>query len=195
MGTDSEHYLRFDEIEDVLSSLNLLVLVARLVRKHPAYWKWIIVAAHDALQGSMVCALNDTSGVNFLAEKSARKTLEWHNKLEGNVPDQRLADFESLLARCQDKSLMEDEPLVVTEEQLKDVIRLHAEFRNNFSHFTPMGWSIEVAGLPRIIRTAIDFVEYLMSSTQVLFKLTGNRKRRLSKNVKDARAILASLLA
>lgn len=195
MGTDSEHYLRFDEIEGVLSSLDLLALVAGLVRKQPAYWKWVIVAAHDALQGSMVCALNDTSSVNVLADKSARKTIEWHDTREGTMPTQWLAEFETLLAGCQDKALMGDEPLALTEEQLKDVIWLHAEFRNNFSHFTPMGWSIEVAGLPRIISIAIDLIEYLMGSTQVLFKLTGNRKRRLSKSVKEARTILASLLA
>lgn len=111
------------------------------------------------------------------------------------MPTQWLAEFETLLAGCQDKALMGDEPLALTEEQLKDVIWLHAEFRNNFSHFTPMGWSIEVAGLPRIISIAIDLIEYLMGSTQVLFKLTGNRKRRLSKSVKEARTILASLLA
>jgi hypothetical protein len=48
-------YLRFDEIENVLSSLDLLALVGKLIRKKPSYWKWAIIAAHDALQGAMVC--------------------------------------------------------------------------------------------------------------------------------------------
>jgi hypothetical protein len=186
-------YLRFDAIEDVLSSLDLLALVAGLVRKQPSYWKWMIVAAHGGLQGAMVCALNDTSGVSVLDNKSARKTLKWYDARKGTMPQGRLADFKSLLARCQDKSRMEDEPLVLTKEQLKDLRRLHEEFRNNFSHFTPMSWSIEIAGLPRIVGTAVDCIEYLMGCTQALIKLTGNRKRRLSKNIKETRALLAML--
>jgi hypothetical protein len=39
---------------------------------------------------------------------------------------------------------------------------LNDEFRNRFSHFTPTGWSIEEAGLPRIVLTAIDAAEHLM---------------------------------
>ena len=186
-------YLRFDEVEDVLLSLDLLALVAELILKQPSYWKWMIIAAHDALQGAMVCALNDTSGVNVLADRSARETLEWHDAPKGTMPNQWLAGFESLLTRCQDKSRMEDEPLVLTKEQLKDLRRLHEEFRNNFSHFTPMSWSIEIAGLPRIVGTAVDCIEYLMGCTQALIKLTGNQKRRLSKNIKETRALLAML--
>ena len=189
----AKDYLRFDAIEDVLSSLDLLALVAGLVRKQPSYWKWMIVAAHGALQGAMVCALNDTSGVSVLADKSARETLEWHDAPKGTMPNQWLAGFESLLTRCQDKSRMEDEPLVLTKEQQKDLKRLHEEFRNNFSHFTPMSWCIEKTGLPRIVGTAVDCIEYLMGCTQALFKLPGNRKRRLSKNIKETRATLAKL--
>jgi hypothetical protein len=34
-------------------------------------------------------------------------------------------------------------------------------FRNNFMHFTPKGWAIHVAGLPRIFRNALSVVEHL----------------------------------
>jgi hypothetical protein len=69
----------FNEIEDVLSSLDLLALVAPLVRKQPSYWKWVIIAAHAGLQGATVCALRtqDTSGVSVFEKKSARKMLKW----------------------------------------------------------------------------------------------------------------------
>jgi hypothetical protein len=189
----AKDYLRFDEVEDILSSLALLALVAGQARKQPSYWKWMIVAAHDAFQGAMVCALNDTSGLSVLTDKSACKTFAWYDAPRGAMPTQRLADFESLLTRCQDKSRMEGGPLALTEMQLNDIKRLHEEFRNNFSHFTPMGWSIEKAGLPRIVGTAIDCIEYLMGCTQTLMKLTGNRKRRLSKNIKETRDNLAKI--
>ena len=69
----AKSHLRFDEIENVLSSLDLLALVGKLVRTKPSYWKWVIIAAHDALQGAMVCVLGGTSGV--VGEQEAPKTV------------------------------------------------------------------------------------------------------------------------
>jgi len=109
------------------------------------------------------------------------------------MPEGRLANFKTLLVRCQDKKRMQDEPLVLTTAQLKDICKLHEEFRNNFAHFIPMGWSIEKVGLPRIIGAAIDCIEDLMGCTQALQKLTENRKRRLLKSIKATRAILVGL--
>jgi len=186
-------YVRFNEIEDVLSSLDLLSLVAARVQEQPSYWKWVIIAAHGALQGAMVCALDDGAGVGMLDAKSARKTLEWYDTLRGTMPEGRLANFKTLLVRCQDKKRMQDEPLVLTTAQLKDICKLHEEFRNHFAHFVPMGWRIEKVGLPRIIGAAIDCIEDLMGCTQALQKLTENRKRRLLKSIKATRAILVGL--
>jgi hypothetical protein len=41
----AKHFLHFDEIEDVLSSLDLLALTVPLVKKQPSYWKWVLVAS------------------------------------------------------------------------------------------------------------------------------------------------------
>jgi hypothetical protein len=65
----SEAYVRFDEFEDVLASVELVALLAPFVREDPQYWKWIIVGAHSALQGAMVCAYVDSSGTSILKSK------------------------------------------------------------------------------------------------------------------------------
>ena len=62
-------YLRFDEIEDVLSSMDLLALVVPLVDEQAGYWKWIIISAHAALQGAMVCVLAATASLAALEKK------------------------------------------------------------------------------------------------------------------------------
>jgi hypothetical protein len=74
--------------------------------------------------------------------------------------------------------------------QTRDVRRLHREFRNEFAHFVPKGWSIEKAGLPRIIRAALDTTEMLMAHPRVVRKLSGNRVRRLNERLRVARANL-----
>jgi hypothetical protein len=82
-------FVRFDEIEDVLSSLDLLALIAPLLDKQPSYWKWAIVAAHAALQGAMVSALRDSYGVSVLTRDSAKKMLDWLETNKGTPPEER----------------------------------------------------------------------------------------------------------
>jgi hypothetical protein len=65
----SDEYVRFDEFEDVLASVELVALLAPRVHDKPQYWKWIIVGAHSALQGAMVCAYVDSSGTSILKKK------------------------------------------------------------------------------------------------------------------------------
>jgi hypothetical protein len=129
----SDDYVRFDQYENALLSLELVAHFSPLVREKPQHWKWIIVGAHDALQDAMVCAGN--------------------------------AIFD---------------PLLLMPEQLKDIKRLHDHFRNNFAHFTPKGWSIEKAGLPRIVGAAIDAAEVLMQRDYVIVHMDEDRQRRLT---------------
>jgi hypothetical protein len=108
----------------------------------------------------MVCALADTTGTSILTKKSGSKMLHWlQTDLDhrGKPPKERLAEFDVLL----EKSLSEA-GLKLTEQQEKDIRRLHEYFRNRFSHFIPMGWGIQKAGLPRMIGTALYAVQDLM---------------------------------
>lgn len=184
----TKNYLHFDEIEDVLSSLDLLALVMPLVNRQPSYWKWVIIAAHAGLQGAMVCALRDTSGVSVLEKDCAREMLKWLDTQKGEPPQERLADFRTLLARCRKTSCMDGQPLKLSNAQANDIKRLHKEFRNSFAHFIPTSWSIEKAGLPRIARAAVDATEMLMGHSRVVYKLSGNKKRRLAHRLKTIRA-------
>jgi hypothetical protein len=156
----ADEYVRFDEYEDVVVSLELVAHVAPLLREKPQHWKWMIVGAHSALQGAMVCAYADSTGTSILTEKSQKRMLAWLNAddaTRGPQPDERLADFGDLLRRCIRSGL-----LTLTRKQCKDISRLHREFRNNFMHFERRGWSIEKAGLPRIVGAAIDATEVLI---------------------------------
>jgi hypothetical protein len=183
-------FLYFDEIEDVLSSLDLLALTVPLVKRQRSYWKWVMVAAHSSLQGAMICALRDTAGISVLERDCGREMLEWFHHREDEPPNERLADFGTLLRRCRKARCMDGHPLKLSEVQTRDVRRLHREFRNEFAHFVPKGWSIEKAGLPRIIRAALDTTEMLMAHPRVVRKLSGNRVRRLNERLRVARANL-----
>jgi hypothetical protein len=163
-------------------------MVAPNLKKHPSNWKWMILAAQNGLQGALVCAIQDTSGTSILEKKSAIKVLRYFETLEGELPQEKVADFMTLFRKYRKMY-----PCKGTIQQLKQVHRLHQEFRNEFAHFVPKGWSIELAGLPAIIETALELIEDAMKQDQVVMRLSGNRKRRLERNLAATRTALGLL--
>ena len=118
----SADYIRFDEIEDVLASVDLVALLAPLVREKPQLWKWLIVGAHDAFQGAMVSAFRDSTGTSILTKESAAQVLDWHNadvSTRGEHPKERLASFGELLNRCI-AGAPHFEPLALSPDKLED---------------------------------------------------------------------------
>ena len=75
------------------------------------------------------------------------------------------------------------------EQQDKDVRRPHSDFRNQFAHFTPMGWQLK-EGFPRIIGAALSAVEYLMSCPRAAIHLDERDQARLQRTPANARASL-----
>lgn len=183
------NWVRYDEYEDVLASTDLLALVAPKLRKQTSSWKWMILAAHNGLQGALVCAIKDTSNTNILDKGSAKKVLNYLETLEGDRPEEKLADFATLLKRYRKKYPCND----ITTEQFRLIHKLHKNFRNNFTHFVPTGWLIQVAVLPPVIKSALDLIEIAMQQPQVVMHLNGNQKRRLAENIAATRTALALL--
>ena len=164
--------LQLDEIENVLASVEMVATVSASVRKrrYCSQWKWVLVGTHDALQGAIVCAIADSTGTSVLSKKSAKEMLAWLEKPTDKYPQEFMADFKTLLEKTGKK---------LSDREARDIRRLHS-FRNEFVHFTPKGWSLEIAGLPRIVCLALTLTSELMQAENVNRQMSGNKKRRLS---------------
>lgn len=182
-------WIRFNERDDVITSTDLLALVSATLKTSPTNWKWIILAAHSGLQGALVCAIQDSTRTNILAKQSAAATLAWLEIQQGVQPPQYLDHFPALIKKYRKKY----PDCSITVQQLKDLKKLHHEFRNQFTHFAPMQWSIEAAGLPRIAKAALDLIEDAMLKHQVEIHLTSNMKKRLVENLRAIREALEVL--
>jgi hypothetical protein len=188
-------YIRFDEVDDVLASLRLLAELGPKLSSEAWSWKWAIIAAHNGLQGALVCALSGTAGVGALDEHSASAMLDWLEKHSGDPPKERLASFNTLVERgCSSErmSYLGGAPLSLSRQQTKDLRRLNDNFRNNFAHFTPKGWSIERVGLPRIILAAVDAIQHLMKQPQVAYKLEEAQRCDLEQSLASINNVLRS---
>lgn len=178
----SKVWLRVDEHYDVVASTDILAFVAPTLAKNPSRWKWAILAAQNAVQGALVCAIQDSSKTNVLTKSSARAVLNWLETRIGEHPAERMADFKSLLNKFRERY-----PDVIDSELAGQLEKLHKVFRNRFAHFVPMNWSIEIEMLPPLLNAAFDFVEIAMRQDQVVRRSNGNFKRKLSANLRIAR--------
>lgn len=151
---------------------------AQFVRDDPQAYKWLLLALHGALQGALVCQLTTTAApVGAVTESNEKK---WLAHLNGPLtdsgegpPPKRLMNLPELLRKAaalrkvvtkdpdgvevtiwehDPQSQPANKPISVSDQEIHYLDRIHTEFRNQFVHFEPMGWSIEVSGFPEIAR-------------------------------------------
>lgn len=187
-------YLRTDEREEAVRSLEWAEQQARSVADDPYLWKWVLIALHNAAQGFMVLALWNGNGLLALRDKVAVKWLTAYEK-GGPFPVEKLDEFLNLYKKVKDNGNFHTVgagPFVPSPDQDASLERLN-EYRNEFIHFTPKGWSLQLLGLPRVCLDVLDLIQFFgWESTAVLWHkqaLVSRAKRA----VKRLRQTLRSL--
>jgi hypothetical protein len=216
-------WLRVDENTDVLVSLSECLHCVRRVREESAFWKWAILSLHNALQGAMVCHLSGTAQLGALSEKSVGAWLTWHDRdgrgeinrvADGSdefgfpkfkfvtdddcPPRDHLADSKTLFKRLSSERKRREggagAVLEITDSQ-RDSFRRLNNLRNDFSHFTPKGWSIELAGLPRIFIDAVDVIELIAADPWPFRHMDEEDRAGMDELLRQLRAELDALAA
>jgi hypothetical protein len=155
-------WLRTDETEESVSALAMLKDSLVKVNEDVYQWKWAVIAAHNALQGFMVLALRNGNNLAIMSEKAAGKWLEAYRE-EKPLPEERLDSFHNLYKKIQGEymlTLVTAKKLNATPEQSRSTKKLN-ELRNEFIHFVPKGWSLEVSGLPEICLHVMEIIKFL----------------------------------
>ncbi|MBC7151407.1 MAG: hypothetical protein H5U22_18655 [Rhizobium sp.] len=218
MSDDQNSWLRIDEQTDVIASLLVCLLCIEKVNEEPMLWKQVIVSLHNALQGAMVCHLSGTAQMGALDNRSWSKTYEWHErdragKIEFDVvhvdgrpvrraksaqdefPSQRLAAANTLFSRLHDEGNRREAAgciIETTEEQAKSFERLHT-LRNGFSHFTPAGWSIELAGLPKICLDCLNVIKLIFQDDWAFRHMNSHEKATLADLIVSLEKLFTSM--
>lgn len=150
--THGEDYIRTDEQLDVVDSLQEVLVQVNRVEGDPHCWKWAIIAMTCAVNSAMICHLSGTMAIGALEKDIAKKTLAaFDAKHLEDLPKPKVASPKDLLKR-----LTSEENRFERAGQKFNIprdIRLSFEqifdMRNNFVHFSPKGWSIQISGLPK----------------------------------------------
>jgi len=168
-----EIWLRTDELNEAIKALELVQELLPRVVNDSYYWKWVIVALHNSLQGFMVCALQGSSKLNVLPDGVAAKWLEAYRGGSDEIPKQILDTFPNLYKKIKSERMImytESKKFVAKGQQDLHVRKLN-RLRNQFIHYTPLGWSLEVSDLPAITRDCVEVIKFLaLESWNILYR-------------------------
>jgi len=177
---NQNHWIRTDELKEAVLALDVFSEFLEKVLKDTYYWKWSVITLHNSLQGFMVCALRGSNGLNVLSDDSAKAWFEAHNSGSGNYQPQKLDSFLNLYKKIKSNKMLmfgHSKKFIIKSQQGSNIKTLNS-LRNDFVHFTPKGWSLEVSGLPEVIDDCVAIIEFLaFESNNIIYPDESIEKR------------------
>lgn len=153
-----EVWLYTDEREDILASLHMVAASCAAVNEDVGAWKWIVVGTHSALQSAIAFHLGFGNDLLVARQEDAAAWLAAHE--DGSpYPEMMMDTFPSLYKKLKKHEVL-GYRFAPTGTQGGSINRLN-RFRNEFVHFMPKGWSIELSGMPGICSDCLDVIELI----------------------------------
>ena len=162
-----DQWIRVDEDDDVIASLRHVLLCKTHIAADPLTWKWYALALHSAIQGACVCHLvTTTTPMGAVTRKNAAEWANYSEELRSNPeaksPRTYLMEFPELLKAIRKPNSAGDgrtgSEIQLSDSDLNWLQRFHDEIRNQFTHFEPRAWSLEVSGLPGLASTGCRII-------------------------------------
>jgi len=91
--------------------------------------------------------------------------------------EEMLIPFDSALEKCE--NLVNGRPLGLSTRLRSSPRRLKKDLRNNFEHYVPGGWSIEIHGMPQIALDVLEVIRFLAIETGTCFRLNQSQIKKV----------------
>ena len=146
------------------------------VEKDLYQWKWAILALHNSLQVFMVMVLEGSNGLNCLKDKVADEWLARNragqyekfdldniyidNKKVRNPLDNYSNLYKKIKKPINMGFYIHTKPFKPSGTQGSSIKKLNS-LRNDFVHFLPKIWILEVTGLPQIFLDCVNIIHFL----------------------------------
>lgn len=187
-------WLRTDETEEAISALEMIAESALALSADIYSWKWAIIAAHNALQGFMVLALRQGNGLLALKDKIAAQWLKAYRE-GGKYPIEKLDNFLNLYKKVKSDRMLcygHSMKFTATSDHNRSVKKLN-QLRNEFIHFVPKGWSLELTGLPEICLRCLEVIEFLGWESGNIIFYDEEQKSRAESALKTTKNVLTDI--
>ena len=162
MTIAATEYLRTDHWVDAVSSLEAAHEFAGPVAADERFWKWLLIAMHSAVQGFMALALEHGNSLLLMRDEIRDKWLKAHEK-GAPYPEERMDFFVALYEKVKSDAVcryVHSKKFVPGPSHDYSMNKLN-ELRNDFIHFFPKSWSIQLAGLPKICADCLEVAHFL----------------------------------
>jgi hypothetical protein len=180
---NTEEHFEIDEVENLIDNLEMVAHF--LDASIPYNWKWAVIALHQALYGALITTLRGTDARQTVVDrqKDSGKAVMLHvnrvpidtiasafGKDEETIREWLtnpfLISLDEALRRVKRKdclpALTNAQPLVITPEEDNAIRVLTKEFRNQFEHFAPKGWTVFTSIFPPIAKNVLRVIQFLM---------------------------------
>lgn len=163
MTNEITKFFRIDEKENAIDFLGKALVFLCEVEQNPFNWKWFTIALHNATYSFMLLALQnpDLSGIwkePEVRDKEGRIDLFNDNK--------KLISFMEAFKRIQDPNRMGGyvgcKAFSAEPSHEKSMRKLNDHYRNQFVHYRPMSWSIEIKDFIKISLPVLEIIEFLV---------------------------------
>jgi hypothetical protein len=190
-----EGWLITDGAVETVSAFEVFAEEAQKLSADPYRWKWAIIALHSGLQGIMVLALQGSHGLHVLRAKDAKRWMDAH---EGGGPypdDLKLDDFLSLYKKIKGDKMLKyiDSRKFIPKGTQGSSVKLLNQLRNEFVHFTPRVWALDLVGLPTMASDCLDVAAFLAWESHNFALKEDVLNERMDRACKSARALMSAM--
>lgn len=173
-------YLRLTEETNALDYLEKAGEFIRQTLTDRRAWKWVVLSLHGALYGFAIAACR---GSDY--QSVVKVTKKGHK---------RLITLDEALDMCKDTkwmgTLYGGLPLSLSGSQEDSIRHLKETFRNNFEHYIPGCWWIELHGIPRLLMDVLDIIRFLAVETFRGQHLTQTQRKKIKSIVFQSKRLL-----
>ena len=160
-------WLRLSELDNAINNLEMVSYFLENIAAETK-WKWAVIALHQALYGFSI-----TASSGFLQKRVTKPSKKYP---EGKL----ISIWEAIDLAKESADNMASEfykPLVLSSDEEWAIKKLVDEFRNEFEHFTPKMWSIEVSGMPKIFTLIIRVIRFIALESKRVNSSVSDEKR------------------
>lgn len=167
MATQFDHNEQFYRTTLEENALDYLVKLKEFCDKilvDSSYWKWVIIALHGALYNFMLAALvqSDQSGIYYKDIRDTRGLIDFTKELK--VVD-FLRAYKWIREPSRMKKYVHSNFFISLPENDQAMAELNNIFRNQFIHYKPLCWSIEIQKIKEVIKNVLPILYFLISDS------------------------------
>ena len=181
-----EEFLQIDEESEAINAIEMVAFFSNSVSEDPYYWKWLIIALHNALQNFMVLTLFSINPIPILRNDHSKKFIKNHYETKKiKNYNYKLDTLEDLYLKIKNEA--KEYNLSTNYFKPKDTddwsVKTLNQYRNEFMHFIPCDISRSIINMICITTDSIRIIKYLfLESNRIKLNKTNFARVKIAIN-------------